>query len=310
MTFRRCLDGAYIAWSGACGVHAEEGEHMSYQQVKWLILVIPTIIIGLWEYVRHAFLLPYISMELGNLLSPIILFIVTMTLTRKLFFIYERMQEEVRKERARQAVMEERERMVRHLHDGLAQSLFLLSVQIEQMEGQKPTPEQWNELKKSVRHIHDYTRQAMANLKYPIPEEGFSWLQMMRQVCEQFQQETKIAVFVLTDKDGEAAVPDISAKERVALHACLQEALMNVRKHADAAHVWVFFGLKEGRLCLVVEDDGKGFTGEPWKQKDKFGVHIMQDRVREIGWRMQLVCEEERTQLIICRQAVTEGGKR
>ena len=122
---------------------------MSYQQVKWLILVIPTIIIGLWEYVRHTFLLPYLSMELGNLLSPIILFIVTMTLSRKLFFIYERMQEEVRKERARQAVMEERERMVRQLHDGVAQSLFLLSVQIEQMEGEKPTPEQWNELKKA-----------------------------------------------------------------------------------------------------------------------------------------------------------------
>lgn len=281
---------------------------MSYQTVKWLILVLPTLTIGLWEYVRHTFLLPYISMDLGNLLSPVILFVVTITLTRKLFFIYEGMQEEVRLERARKAVMEERERLVRHLHDGLAQSLFLLSVQIEQMEGKTPTPDQWSELKKSVRHIHDYTRQAMSNLKSLLPDEGFSWQQMMRRTAEQFQRETHVPVTVTTDDTGAAAERTLSAKERVALHACLQEALMNVRKHAQARRVEVFFGRREGWLCLVVEDDGVGFAGEPWNEKDKFGLHIMRDRAEEVGWHLKLERDGRRTRLSICRPERKEGG--
>ncbi|MFO7262499.1 MAG: hypothetical protein A6D91_04135 [Bacillaceae bacterium G1] len=282
---------------------------MSYQTIKWLILVLPTIIIGLWEYVRHAFLLPYISMDLGNVLSPVILFIVTITLTRKLFLIYERMQEEVRMERARKAVLEERERLVRQLHDGLAQSLFLLSVQIDQMEGKTPTPEQWNEMKKTVRRIHDYTRQAMSNLKTPLPEKGFSWTQMMRQMAEQFSQETHVPATVSVDEAGAAAEAALSAKERVALSACLQEALMNVRKHAKAQRVDVFFGERDGCLCLVVEDDGVGFVGEPWNDKDKFGLHIMRERAQEIGWNMKLERDGSRTRLTICRSRLEEGGE-
>jgi len=281
---------------------------MSYQTVKWLILVLPTIIIGLWEYVRHTFLLPYISMDLGNVLSPIILFVVTMTLTRKLFLIYEEMQEEVRLERARQAVMEERARLVRQLHDGLAQSLFLLSVQIEQMEGKTPTAEQWSEMKKSVRRIHDYTRHAMSNLKSPLPEEGFSWPHMMRRLVEQFSHETHIPATVSVDEAGAAAEYTLTAKERVALSACLQEALMNVRKHARAKHVDVFFGERDGRLCLVVEDDGIGFVGEPWKDKDKFGLHIMRERAQEIGWQMRLERVGARTRMSICRPTSGKGG--
>ena len=46
-------------------------------RLKWLILLIPTLTIGLWEYVRHAFLLPYMSMEHGNFLAPFIVLAVT-----------------------------------------------------------------------------------------------------------------------------------------------------------------------------------------------------------------------------------------
>lgn len=274
---------------------------MSYETVKWLILVLPTLTIGLWEYVRHTFLLPYISMDLGNLLSPVILFAVTITLTRKLFLIYEAMQEEVRQERARKAATEERERLVRHLHDGLAQSLFLLSVQIEQMERQTPAPEQWNELKKSVRIIHEYTRQAMHNLKTPSPDEGYNWTQIMRRTTEQFQRETGMPVTVKADETAAEAEKALSAKERVALHACLQEALMNVRKHAKARRVDIFFGRRDGWLCLVVEDDGIGFVGEPWNEKGKFGVSIMRERAAEVGWQLKLERSDERTRLILCR---------
>lgn len=68
---------------------------MSYKQMKWLILIIPTLTIGIWEYVRHEFLLPYISMDLGNWLAPVIVFLVSILFLTQLFSLIERNQAEL-----------------------------------------------------------------------------------------------------------------------------------------------------------------------------------------------------------------------
>ncbi|MGP3788041.1 hypothetical protein [Paenibacillus sp. 1A_MP2] len=44
---------------------------MSYKQIKWMILLVPTFTVGLWEYIRHQFLMPYLSMDAGNWLTPL-----------------------------------------------------------------------------------------------------------------------------------------------------------------------------------------------------------------------------------------------
>ena len=67
-------------------------------------------------------------MEMGNFLSPILVFIVTLIFLRYLFSVLERMQEELRLEKVKKAALIEREKLARELHDGIAQSLFLLSV--------------------------------------------------------------------------------------------------------------------------------------------------------------------------------------
>src|SRR4051794_28175051 len=111
-------------------VHREGLNMMSTKQIKWLILAIPTLAIGIWEYLRHTILLPHISMELGNWLSPIIIFLVTITLVNPLFQAYEQLSLQLKRERASKQLMEERERIARELHDGIAQTLFLSSVQV------------------------------------------------------------------------------------------------------------------------------------------------------------------------------------
>ena len=108
----------------------KSGEDLKYKQIKWLILTIPTITIALWEYIRHAFLLSYISMDIGNFLSPILVFVVTLVFLRHLFSVLERIQEAVRLEKANKVALIEREKLARELHDGIAQSLFLLSVKV------------------------------------------------------------------------------------------------------------------------------------------------------------------------------------
>jgi len=107
---------------------------MSYRQLKWMILIVPTLLIGIWEYVRHQFLMPYLSMDTGNYLTPVLLFMISVTLQYKWFRKLESMQEELQKERSLKASWEEREQLARELHDGIAQSLFLLSVKVDRAE--------------------------------------------------------------------------------------------------------------------------------------------------------------------------------
>ncbi|WP_243494872.1 hypothetical protein [Priestia aryabhattai] len=47
---------------------------MKYRQIKWLILLLPTLTIALWDMFAMPFA-PYISMDMGNVLSPLLVFL-------------------------------------------------------------------------------------------------------------------------------------------------------------------------------------------------------------------------------------------
>ncbi|WP_282936297.1 histidine kinase [Paenibacillus sp. RC67] len=175
---------------------------MLYKHLKSLILIIPTLTIGLWEYVRHAFFLPYISMELGNWLAPLIVYFVTMTLLRKLFALMEQLHEELQQEKAGKAVLEEREKMAKELHDGIAQSLFLLSVRVDKLApsfvstspSSASSSEAYPSLRKTVREVNEYVRQAIANLRYPANVESEPWLSSVTRLIRDFCEDTGILV--------------------------------------------------------------------------------------------------------------------
>lgn len=159
---------------------------MKYRQIKWLILLLPTLTIALWEYVRHAFLLPYISMDMGNVLSPLLVFFVTLVFVRYLFSILEKIQEELRQEKENKTALIEREKLARELHDGIAQSLFLLSVKMNKF-GRKNSLEQdpdFIRMKQTLQHVHDDTRQAITNLKHSPSDSSESWTESIHQYVD------------------------------------------------------------------------------------------------------------------------------
>ncbi|MCK9906283.1 histidine kinase, partial [Frankia sp. Cpl3] len=73
------------------------------------------------------------------------------------------MNEKLVEEQARRAVYEERERLARELHDGIAQSLFFLNVKLKQ--------DQLDDARIAVSAIDSHVRQAIFNLR-SLPEEG------------------------------------------------------------------------------------------------------------------------------------------
>jgi nitrate/nitrite-specific signal transduction histidine kinase len=267
---------------------------LTYRQIKWLILIIPTLTIGIWEYVRHEFLLPYISMELGNWLAPVFVLLVTLLFLTQLFTMIEHNQEELNKAKALQAVLEEREKIAQGLHDGIAQSLFFLNTQLTQMERmpqQDVVPLQ--KLKESVHRTNEYVRQAIANLRHPADAGSMTpWLQGVESLIAELRDETDLQF------DTSWAIPEshLSSKEKVELLAIVRESLLNVHKHADAKLVRIQAALSYdgGWLCRVV-DDGKGFVPEEAAGDNRYGLKMMHDRARMMGWELSINRENDET---------------
>ncbi|WP_338471410.1 histidine kinase [Niallia sp. XMNu-256] len=255
---------------------------MNYKQIKWLILITPTITIALWEYLRHEFLLSFISMELGNYLSPLFVFIITLVFVRRLFTILERMAEELRLEKEKKAALIEREKLARELHDGIAQSLFLLSVKVNKFSRKNGLQHDsdFQKIKQTLQHIHEDTRQAITNLKYIPVESPFSWTETIYQYVTELKNQHLIDVDLNWDINEDL----LSPKEKVELFSCIKEAIVNVIKHANTNQIWIEAKeINHGWICKVI-DRGVGFTDETLTSSKGYGLQIIKDRAKDMNW--------------------------
>lgn len=269
---------------------------MTYRQIKWLILLIPTFSVGLWEYVRHTVLMPYISMNAGNWLSAVLVFLVTLYFLNILFGRLERMQQELQRERSEKAVLEERENIAKELHDGIAQSLFFLSVQVNKLGNDS---EQYNKIKKTLQHIHDDTRSAIQNLRSIPSESDITWTKSLNTFFNEMESQHDITIhrnWQLTDEN-------LTSKDKVELFACVREAIINVIKHAGSKEVWVDSALTpNGWICKVL-DQGIGF--EKSNTTNGFGLKILKDRTNSMDWDLTIDSKKGKTELVIEKEDKT-----
>jgi two-component system nitrate/nitrite sensor histidine kinase NarQ len=266
---------------------------MSSKQIKWLILAIPTLTIGVWEYLRHSILLPHISMELGNWLSPVIIFFVTITVVSPLFRAYENLQQELKQERESTQLMAERERIARELHDGIAQTLFLSSVQVEKLKAVAPH-EEWKELQHSLYHIQEYVRRSIHTLK---TENQIALSAQMKACIEQYQLDTGIVIDYRSDFQDS----HFSQKEGWELVACTNEALTNIRKHANATDVSISLVSTLSKWTLCITDNGVGFDENLVSAPNSFGLRMMRERAKECGAWFSFSRQNGKTQVKISK---------
>ncbi|QAY65134.1 sensor histidine kinase [Paenibacillus protaetiae] len=261
---------------------------MTYRSTKWLILLTPTLTIGLWEYIRHTLLLPYLSMEAGNFMAPVIVLAVTVTVVRKLFAVLEQTRRALEQERIASASHQEREQLSRELHDGISQSMFLLSVKLDQLdrltlpEGARQTSEQ---IRATVKHIYEDVRQLIANLRMPKTAPDESWLQSIGQLAADLEQSGTMRIRLDMD------MPDklLTSKAKVELLAIVREAMFNAQKHAHASQLIVRCspGSQGGWRCSV-SDDGVGISEERRHAKGHYGIRMMEDRANAMGWDLSI----------------------
>ncbi|WP_405057373.1 sensor histidine kinase [Kribbella sp. NBC_01505] len=186
-------------------------------------------------------------------------------------------------------VMAERERMAREIHDTLAQgmtSIVMLSQTgaAELAHGSDTVGARLAQIEATARENLAEARALVAAFT-PVALSEATLTEVLRRQGERFAAETGVDVQVLLDLD-ESEVVELPQSQQVVLLRAAQEALANVRKHARATSVLITLGLRAGRVCIEIRDDGSGFL--PAEPSTGFGLAAMRGRVEESGGTVQV----------------------
>lgn len=180
------------------------------------------------------------------------------------------------------AMLEERTRISRELHDSLAQTLGWLSIKTEMLEDDLMQGET-EQAKDEIAEIRSVVRDASYDVRESIdglrthPTGNFA-LSATAWVTEFRQRSGLEATFHTEDVEGQ--LPPIVESELLRI---LQEALANIRKHAEAQKVQINLSIQKDFVTLQIEDDGKGFRYFPSLRSRHFGLSIMRERAERLG---------------------------
>jgi signal transduction histidine kinase len=178
------------------------------------------------------------------------------------------------------AVLEERQRLARNLHDAINQSLFSAGLIAEVL------PRLWErdqaEARRSLEDLRRLTRGAQAEMRALLAELRPTTLtdsnlgELLTLLGNAHSGRTNIPVEVTVT--GEFVPP---ADVQVAFYRVCQEALYNTAKHAKASRVVITLRQSEDMLDLSVQDNGQGF--EPTHQfSGHYGISIMRERAESV----------------------------
>lgn len=257
---------------------------MEIRVLKWLAVFWPAALVGLFEYLRHTpFVLTRVPMATSNWLTALLVLAATAAVSRAIFALLDRAQAELQEQQRQLAVMAERDRIARELHDGISQSLFYANVKLGEAERHleagalEAAARALAEGREAIRLSHDDVRQAIFNLRVAAVA-GPNLADALAAHVEEFRRQTGLEVSLdLSGLDGRRLTPQAAGE----VLRILQEALWNVRKHARAHRVTVSCRPAPGGLSFAVADDGCGLP--PTAGRSGFGLQIMQQRARAVG---------------------------
>jgi two-component system nitrate/nitrite sensor histidine kinase NarX len=188
------------------------------------------------------------------------------------------------------AVVKERTRLAREIHDGIAQLLAFLKLQTGQMQtfvsqGQYGRLEQ--ALKANYQALSEAylaTRQTIDDLRLT-PKDGLR--QWMEQIAVDFQTATGLAVNLTIIQD----IRSLPNEVQLQLIRITQEALSNIRKHARANQVQISAREWKNDFILEIQDDGMGFSPEDVPGESQYGLRGMRERTELIGADFQIISQ-------------------
>ncbi len=183
------------------------------------------------------------------------------------------------------AIQEERNRIAREIHDGLAQSLAFMALRLDLVErlldrDREGAMRALDEVRKTLRAQIREVRRSLFALR-PIDLERYGFLESVRRYALAFGEQAGFQVRLDLPESL-----DLSQASELVLFRVLQEALTNAAKHASPTRVEVTLRpLSPRGALLLVRDDGQGFAGREGEGLGGFGLTQMRERVEARGGR-------------------------
>lgn len=202
----------------------------------------------------------------------------------------------LRREHAELVREEERNRLARELHDGLAQILTSIQFYLHFLreEANLASSDVYKKLSSLVRLGIEESRCILAELKGK-PASISQFEAKAREILEVFASEG-----LRVHLDFNVSFPSLPFRIFHSLSAVIQEALSNVQKHARAQNVWVQIYEEKSMLVCSIRDDGVGFN--PKVKKDfgeHFGLLSMKERVRLLRGRFHIKSSSQGTTVLV-----------
>ncbi|MBP2076645.1 sensor histidine kinase [Oceanobacillus polygoni] len=181
------------------------------------------------------------------------------------------------------AVIEERQRIARDLHDAVSQQLFALTMiseaSIKQFE-KNPVlaKKQMKEVATAALQAQTEMRALLLHLR-PVHLSGDTLEKGIHKLIEELKQKSSID-FKVSIKE------ELKLSEAIEEHVfrIVQESLSNILRHANANKVHVDIFKKSKELFVHIQDDGKGFdVVNDAEKKTSYGLKTMRERSEELG---------------------------
>jgi nitrate/nitrite-specific signal transduction histidine kinase len=188
------------------------------------------------------------------------------------------------------AILEERDRLGREMHDSLGQSLGFLNLKAKLVEDliaagrTREAEEELAQMRLTIHEAYDEVRHAILGLRASGAREDLE--AALRVQTTRFRDQARLPVTL----DVRGPVPALPALAAVQVTRIVQEALTNVRKHAQAGAVTVSLAEEDGHLVVRVRDDGCGFdlAAVQAGAGARFGLETMRERAESIGGALEV----------------------
>ncbi len=191
-------------------------------------------------------------------------------------------------------LVEERARLANELHDSLAQTLASLRFQVRVLDETLHQGEErvtWEELEKLERQVEEANHELRSLIaQFRAPFQSHSVALSVEKLVRKFRSDTGISVFFQNEWDEDR----LHAVMRTDVVRIVQEALTNIKKHADASTVRVLLRHQGNAYRVVVEDDGVGYHESTLPQGgagEHIGRQIMIERAESLGAQLRLETE-------------------
>jgi PAS domain S-box-containing protein len=204
----------------------------------------------------------------------------------------KRVQGQVLEQERSLAMLREREKLARELHDNLGQVFAFVNTQGQTIHrllnrGDTSTADEYVcRLVEVAREADLDIRESILGLRATISDEGL--LPTLTKYLAKYEKNYGIQ----TQLEGSDKFLGGSFEPlvEVQLLRILQEALTNVRKHAKASRVRIGFNVEDEWACVTVCDNGKGFNPEAYAAVPggHVGLRVMRERAEEVGGSLSL----------------------